>query len=120
MGGLLICMAVLLISCGLLILGLALKSFSNVHKCVKHTLTSIVCISSVVSFLLFGLALFVVLPYVVFAKNSGVSMHCNSGFLVMYYWLFAEAVIIFSLFGLTFIVAIFAAIVYGSKVIKNI
>ena len=113
-GSFLICMAVLLISCGLLILGWAVKSFFNVHKCVKHTLTSIMCISCLVSLLLIGLALFGVLPYVIFSfgeNSSGVYMHCNSGFLVMYYWLFAEAVIICLLTIIAIIVGIFAVIV---------
>lgn len=121
-GGFLICVAVLLISCGLLILvwGLTPERFFTIHKCATYTLISIITVLVIVLVLsVIAVAVFFIFTaVVVFGNFSSLSAyHCNLGLLVMYYWAFAEIIIILSLIGLVIIVCIgilcYFMMVYG-------
>ena len=109
-GGFLICVALLLISGGLLILVTVLPPdwVFTVHKCMTYTLIAIITVLVVVVclFVIAVVAFFIFTAVVVFANFSLIGgYHCNSGLLVMYYWAFTEIVIIASLIVLVIIVA---------------
>ena len=121
LGGFLICVALLLISGGLVILVWVLPPdwLFTVHKCMTYTLIAIITVLVVVVCLsvIAVAAFFLFSAVVVFANFSLIGgYHCNSGLLVMYYWAFTEIVIILSLIGLVVIVAVvfcfYATIVY--------
>lgn len=110
-GGFLICVAVLLIFCGLLLLvwGLTPERFFTIHKCATYTLISIITVLVIMLVLsVIAVAVFFIFTaVVVFGNFSSLSAyHCNLGLLVMYYWAFAEIIIILSLIGLVIIVCI--------------
>ena len=121
LGGFLVCVALSLISGGLLILVWVLPPdwVFTVHKCVTYTLIAIITVLVIVVCLsvIAVAAFFIFSAVVVFANFSLIGgYHCNSGLLVMFYWAFTEIVIILSLIGLLIIVAVvfcfYATIMY--------
>ena len=121
LGGFLVCVALSLISGGLLILVWVLPPdwVFTVHKCVTYTLIAIITVLVIVVCLsvIAVAAFFIFSAVVVFANFSLIGgYHCNSGLLVMFYWTFTEIVIILSLIGLFIIVAVvfcfYATIMY--------
>jgi len=121
-GGFLICVAVLLIFCGLLLLvwGLTPERCFTIHKCATYTLISIITVLVIMLALsVIAVAVFFIFTaVVVFGNFSFLSAyHCNLGLLVMYYWAFVEIIIILSLIGLVIIVCIgilcYFMMVYG-------
>ena len=121
LGGFLVCVALLLISGGLVILVWVLPPdwVFTVHKCMTYTLIAIITVLVIVVCLsVIAVAVFFLFSAVVVFANFSLigGYHCNSGLLVMFYWAFTEIVIILSLIGLFIIVAVvfcfYATIMY--------
>ena len=110
-----LCVGTLLSSCGVLIctflIWVAIKKwFSNVCKCVNYTFTSILAVLVIVVVLSFLIAMGILLfnVFSVLDNFSSISdYHCNTGFLVMYYWAFADTVVIPLVIGFAISVGIF-------------
>ena len=106
LGSFLICVAVLLISVGLLILlQLIPEGFFKVCECmyyIKEIVNRVCCVP--ISGALFAIVPFTVI--IISSKAIGGTQYCNTGFLVMYFWVFAEMVIVFLLIELAIILVI--------------